>query len=264
VREVREALREVIEILAGGLRCVCPPYPLYASRSQKRGASVETRAIAWKQIFALSIRRTIGPDFALHQLPRRFQREGYANENSGPGRDLDALSPAQFRRSRYQFSVPRAAVLRMSFEKVAEDCEIVVADEIGATVGVTVPAESAPVKRRGRPKGSKNRVSKIGKEAIADAAPWEFLIRVMEGRVFKRAPETHARRTAPVRPTLEQSITAAEVLLRKVAADLKATELSGPDGAPIESTTINVAASGPDARAVYREMGLLAARSVGK
>ncbi len=104
----------------------------------------------------------------------------------------------------------------------------------GATVSSKSASESAPAKpRRGRPRGVPNKVNRIAKEAIVQAEPHSFLIRVMEGRKFKRAGTEGAQRTTACYPTLTESISAAETLLKKIAPDLKSQELSGPDGAPL-------------------------------
>ena len=99
--------------------------------------------------------------------------------------------------------------------------------------------ESAPKKRprRGRPKGVPNKVNRVAKEAILAAEPHSFLIRIMEGRAFKRAGEPGAKRRTGCYPTLTESISAAETLLRKISPDLKATELTGKDGAPLVEPT---------------------------
>ncbi|MEE8225403.1 MAG: hypothetical protein V3R30_01165 [Kiloniellales bacterium] len=92
-------------------------------------------------------------------------------------------------------------------------------------------------KRGGRPKGVPNKVNRIAKEAILEAEPHVFLVRIMEGRKFKRAGSDAGRKTVACYPMLEQSITAAENLLRKICPDVRATELSGPGGQPIEQRT---------------------------
>jgi hypothetical protein len=97
----------------------------------------------------------------------------------------------------------------------------------------TVSAGSARPKR-GRLKGVPNKITRSIKEEIREADPAQFLIRVMQGRCFKRAAEPGARHTVSVFPTLQESIDAGETLLRKIAADLKATELSGPGENAIE------------------------------
>ena len=95
-------------------------------------------------------------------------------------------------------------------------------------VGATEEREKP--RHRGRPKGIPNKVNRIAKEAILDAEPHSFLIRVMEGRKFKRAGTDGARATTECYPTLGQSIGAAETLLRKIAPDMKAQEITGADG----------------------------------
>ena len=108
----------------------------------------------------------------------------------------------------------------------------------GATGAIPVGEPCAPAKpRRGRPKGVPNKVNRIAKEAITKAEPHSFLIRVMEGRKFKRAGTEGAQRTTACYPTLTESISAAETLLRKIAPDLKAQELSGPGGSPLLEPT---------------------------
>ena len=94
--------------------------------------------------------------------------------------------------------------------------------------------KSAPTKpRRGRPKGSVNRTNKIAKEAITEAAPHAFLIRIMEGRKFMRAAEDGAKRKVACYPTLQESTAAARTLLAKTCPDMKAVELAGKDGEPL-------------------------------
>jgi hypothetical protein len=116
--------------------------------------------------------------------------------------------------------------------------------ESAEAVRATVSLENMPAKRRGRPPGVPNKIARFGKEIINEAAPWDLLIRVMEGRTFRRAEKAGARRSAPVRPTLEQSIAAAEILMRKVIPDLKSNELTGANGGPIESRSTNVHING--------------------
>ena len=94
--------------------------------------------------------------------------------------------------------------------------------------------KSAPAKR-GRPKGSVNKTNKVAKEAITEAAPHNFLIRVMDGRKFMRAAEEGSKRRTECYPTLSESTAAAETLLRKIAPDMRSQEISGPDGGPIET-----------------------------
>ncbi len=94
------------------------------------------------------------------------------------------------------------------------------------TENETVSASAARAKRRpGRPQGSKNKVPKAVKEAILEADPVNHLIRVMKGQKFMRAVDEGGKRRIAVYPTLVESNRAAETLLRKVAADLKAVEV---------------------------------------
>ncbi len=143
------------------------------------------------------------------------------------------------------FPVPFRRLKAMDGEESVNSQEVVSEARGNGAVGATVSADSAPTQpsRRGRPKGSVNKVNRIAKEAILAAAPHHFLIRIMEGRKFKRAGEEAGRRTVDCYPTLLQSITAAEVLLRKVAPDIKAVEVSGPEDSPIEQRTEIVAAA---------------------
>ncbi len=127
-------------------------------------------------------------------------------------------------------------------EKVSEVQEVVIEARGAEPVVETgtrpsAPESEPPKRKRGRPKGVPNKVNRIAKEAIAEAEPHSFLIRVMEGRVFKRAGESGAKRRTGCYPTLTESISAAETLLRKISPDLKATELTGKDGAPLVEPT---------------------------
>jgi hypothetical protein len=78
-----------------------------------------------------------------------------------------------------------------------------------------------------------NKTTRLAKEAISEAEPHQFLIRVMEGRKFRRAGTEGARKTTDCYPTLHESISAAELLLRKIVPDLKSQELTGDPDKPI-------------------------------
>lgn len=106
-------------------------------------------------------------------------------------------------------------------------------DNDGA-VGDTVSTKATP-KKAGRPKGSRNKTTRAVKELIQEAHPEQMLIRVMKGQKFMRAADAGSKRRTEAYPTLAESISAAQILLRKVAPDIKATEISGPDGAPIQT-----------------------------
>lgn len=106
------------------------------------------------------------------------------------------------------------------------------------------PESDEKPRHRGRPKGSRNRTTRLAKEAIAAAAPHDFLIRIMQGRKFKRAGVDGGKATTDCYPTLAQSITAAETLLRKIAPDVKAMEIGGiPGGEPLETRNMQISAT---------------------
>ena len=122
---------------------------------------------------------------------------------------------------------------------MAENCDFLIEARSPAAESGTVSSETAlPMRRRGRPPGMRNRVTKEGKSRIAESAPWELLIRVMEGRTFMRAEEG-GRVSRRVKPTLEQSVKAAELLLRRVVPEIKAQEVSGPGGAPVQTQQLD-------------------------
>ena len=139
-----------------------------------------------------------------------------------------------------QFRVPIWWFRSMVEAKTADDWAFLNGVPVAPTDKQPVGPDSAPLKpkRGGRPKGSVNKCNRIAKEAILEAEPHRFLIRVMEGRLFKRAGTEAGRKTVACYPTLSQSVTAAETLLRKISPDIRATELSGPDGQAIETRDI--------------------------
>jgi len=123
----------------------------------------------------------------------------------------------------------------MDSEKTEAPQEDVVEPPFEEAVRETVPSHAGTknLNRAGRPKGSMGRVQGIVRQAILEAEPEKFLIRVMEGRAHKRAGSEGGRRTVTVFPTLQESVAAAEALLRKVAADLKAVEVTGDEDNPV-------------------------------
>ena len=104
----------------------------------------------------------------------------------------------------------------------------------------------APVKKRGRgrPKGypktggrqrgTPNRCNAQTRERINELAdPIAFMTDVMLGKRMSAAGEPGDAKKTWCYPTVDQRVKAGETLLRKVLPDLKATELSGPDGKPL-------------------------------
>ena len=65
------------------------------------------------------------------------------------------------------------------------------------------------------------------------ADPIAFLSDVMAGKRMVAAGEPGDAKKTWCYPTLAQRVQAGETLLRKLLPDLKATELSGPDGEPL-------------------------------
>lgn len=89
-------------------------------------------------------------------------------------------------------------------------------------------------KTGGRKKGVPNRTTVETREYIAKRAdPVEFLCRVALGLQIVAAPAPGSREKALLRPTLEQRLTAAQVLARKIIPDLKSQEITGKDGDPL-------------------------------
>ena len=90
----------------------------------------------------------------------------------------------------------------------------------------------------GRMKGTPNRSTVQTRERIQELAdPIAFLADVMAGKRMVAAGEPGDMKKTWCYPSLEQRLRAGETLLRKILPDLKATELSGPDGAPLIEPT---------------------------
>ena len=96
---------------------------------------------------------------------------------------------------------------------------------------------------RGRPKGTpktggrtkgvpnKDRTATVDR-IMREADPIAFLCSVVRGGRFNAGPEPNSKAKTWVWPSLDQRLSAATVLARKVLPDQKAVESSGPDGAP--------------------------------
>ena len=97
---------------------------------------------------------------------------------------------------------------------------------------------------RGRPKGTpktggrtkgvpnKDRTATVDR-IMREADPIAFLCSVVRGGRFAAGPEPNSKAKTWVWPSLDQRLSAATVLARKVLPDQKAVETSGLQGEPI-------------------------------
>ena len=106
--------------------------------------------------------------------------------------------------------------------------------------------EAPPKRRPGRPKGlgkvpgsgrkagTPNKLTKDVRNYILEKGkPLELLFKISCGHKIKVGDaDGNAKR---IYPSLADRASAAKVLLSKVLPDIKATEISGPDGGPIET-----------------------------
>ena len=92
----------------------------------------------------------------------------------------------------------------------------------------------------GRARGTPNRSTVQTRDRIQKLAdPIAFLADVMAGKRMVAAGEPGDMKKTWCYPTLAQRVQAGETLLRKLLPDLKATELTGKDGAPVGLTLLN-------------------------
>jgi hypothetical protein len=83
----------------------------------------------------------------------------------------------------------------------------------------------------GRRKGIPNRGTIATREWIMrQGDPLHFLIGVMNGDRFTAAPEEGSRKKSWAYPTMDQRLSAAQALAKKVAPDMKSVDLSAEDG----------------------------------
>ena len=109
------------------------------------------------------------------------------------------------------------------------------------------PKGSPKVVGSGRAKGTANKRTIATREQILQVCnPLKLLTDVALGRPFFIVDLEDGRRRNRVSPTPDQIMNARAILAHKTAPNLRAQELSGPGGAPIE--TINI--SGEAAREV--------------
>ncbi len=93
----------------------------------------------------------------------------------------------------------------------------------------------------GRAKGTPNRSTVQTRDRIQELAdPIQFLADVMAGKRMVAADEPGDMKKTWCYPTLAQRVQASETLLRKLLPDLKATEITGADGAPLIGRTRRV------------------------
>ena len=93
-----------------------------------------------------------------------------------------------------------------------------------------------PAKRKGgRPRGRRNKTYDDLAALIRDKGkPIEFLIKVARGNRIRVSAEDNPNAPAVWRyPSMDQRVDAAKALARKILPDMRATEISGPDGEPL-------------------------------
>lgn len=128
------------------------------------------------------------------------------------------------------------------------------------------PDDSAPRKRGrpkglpktgGRQKGTKNHVTPdLRQELMQRANPVRFLADVMQGRRVRVGPQAGPGPVEWQYPSLDQRVKAANTLLSKLLPDLKATELSGPNGGPVQTDNVTRADPVPAAMRIASLLGI--------
>ncbi len=89
-------------------------------------------------------------------------------------------------------------------------------------------------KSGGRAKGVPNRDRTATVDRIMrEADPIAFLCSVVRGGRFTAGPEPNSEAKTWVWPSLDQRLSAATVLARKVLPDVKSVESTGPQGEPL-------------------------------
>jgi hypothetical protein len=88
----------------------------------------------------------------------------------------------------------------------------------------------------GRQPGTLNKLRQSGKEMIAvRGRPLDLLCAITAGRRVKVADPADPTKTIWIYPSMAERRAAASDLLRKVIPDVKAQEVSGPEGEPVET-----------------------------
>ena len=99
------------------------------------------------------------------------------------------------------------------------------------------PKGLGKVKGSGRKPGQQNKITRDIKDTIMKRGkPLELLCDVVRGKKVRVGPQAGPGEPEYVYPSLQDRLSAARVLIGKIAPDMKATELSGPDGSAIEIT----------------------------
>ena len=114
----------------------------------------------------------------------------------------------------------------------------------GSAEAVALPARSVgrprglgKVPGSGRKPGQVNKITKDIKEIIMKRGkPLELLCDVVRGKKIRVGPQAGPGEPEFVYPSLADRLIAARTLLGKIAPDMKATEITGVDGGPIETT----------------------------
>jgi hypothetical protein len=102
------------------------------------------------------------------------------------------------------------------------------------------PKGLGKVKGSGRKPGQPNKITQDLKETIMKRGkPLELLCDVVRGRKVRVGPQAGPGEPEYVYPSLQDRLSAARVLIGKIAPDMRATELSGPDGGPIKTKIDN-------------------------
>ncbi len=92
----------------------------------------------------------------------------------------------------------------------------------------------------GRKKGTPNRLTTIGRDfIIKKSMALPFLCVVSAGRRVRIADPSNPSRKITVYPTFEQRLKASGIVAPMIVPTLKATELTGKDGAPVALTLLD-------------------------
>ncbi|WP_428660472.1 hypothetical protein [Reyranella sp.] len=95
-------------------------------------------------------------------------------------------------------------------------------------------------KSGGRKKGVPNKTTADAKETILKRGkPMELLCDVARGLKIRVGPQAGPGEPQFVYPTLGERLQAARTLLAKVVPDVKAVEVTGKDGGPIQNSTVD-------------------------